>query len=450
MAFTAPAVVIDNGSYTTKAGFALEDLPSLVFSSNYAIDSDSSVKVGERQIDANPENEVMTFMDNGLIYNFDNIVHNWRYVYDNIDNNNPINPKEYPLMLTEQSWNTSKNKLATTQIAFEELEVPIFSLVKTPLAQLYHLGRATGIVVDVGSSVASVTPILDGIIQTKSSFHSKYAGDFANLHILNNLESKTHVDTLIPKKFLSTRMSQSFKNYQISYNLLQDFKSSMLNVCEVPAGQSTYPLNPKNYQLPTKAHVTINREQIDLLENLFQPNFSPLSNISVPEVNLNKPQTNGLSNLVLLALKNLESSFIPSSEAMNPNNVNSRYTKFNEILRELLSNILITGGSSLTTGLSQRIINDIYRSAHQFFPNYIFTQPGRLVLGSLGNYQQNDISEVWDKKFGSWLGACNLASMLNDNDNQESNSINIALDNWFVTKSDYEELGEDYILEKFK
>lgn len=116
----------------------------------------------------------------------------------------------------------------------------------------------------------------------------------------------------------------------------------------------------------------------------------------------------------------------------------------------MLSNILITGGSSLTTGLSQRVINDIYKSAHQFFPNYIFTQPGRLVLGTLGNYQQNDINEVWDKKFGSWLGACNLASMLNDNDNQESNGINIALDNWFVTKSDYEELGEDLILEKFK
>ncbi|CUM46733.1 uncharacterized protein AC631_02415 [Debaryomyces fabryi] len=450
MTYTSPAVVIDNGSHTTKAGFALDDLPSLVFNSNYVVDSNSKVQVGDRQIDENPESEIMTFMENGLIYNFDNIVHNWQYVYDNIDNNNPINAKEFPLMLTEQPWNTSKNKLATTQIAFETLEVPIFSLVKTPLSQLYHMGRSTGLVIDVGSSVASVTPILDGIIQSKSSFHSKYAGDFSNLHALNFLESKTSIDNLIPLKFQSTRMSQSFKDYQISYNLLQDFKSSMLNVCEIPASQSTNALNPKNYQLPNKSHIGVNREQINLLENLFQPNFSPLLNLTIPEVNFNKPQTNGLSNLVLLALKNLESSFIPNNEPINAQNVNSRYTKFNEILRELLSNILITGGSSLTTGLSQRVINDIYKSAHQFFPNYIFTQPGRLVLGTLGNYQQNDINEVWDKKFGSWLGACNLASMLNDNDSQESNGINIALDNWFVTKSDYEELGEDLILEKFK
>lgn len=312
------------------------------------------------------------------------------------------------------------------------------------------MGRSTGLVVDIGSSVASVTPILDGIIQSKSSFHSKYAGDFANLHALRFLESNVSIDNLIPMKFQSTRMSQSFKDYQISYNILQDFKSSMLNVCEIPAGQSTNALNPKNYQLPNKSHIGISREQINLLENLFQPGFSPLLNLAIPEVNFNKPATNGLSSLVLLALKNLESSFIPNNEPMNTTNVNSRYTKFNEILRELLSNILITGGSSLTTGLSQRVINDIYKSAHQFFPNYIFTQPGRLVLGTLGNYQQNDINEVWDKKFGSWLGACNLASMLNDNDNQESNGINIALDNWFVTKSDYEELGEDLILEKFK
>lgn len=136
-------------------------------------------------------------------------------------------------------------------------------------------------------------------------------------------------------------------------------------------------------------------------------------------------------------------------------------------MKELLTNILITGGGSLTNGLTQRVLNDLYKSLHQYFPNYLYTQPGRLILGTVGSQHQQTSSIDWDKKFGSWLGACNLAGMLNGNVNtvnesnggsngsanngsENENSVNIALDNWYVTKSDYEELGEDLILEKFK
>ena len=189
MTYTAPAVVIDNGSYTTKAGFSLEDLPSLVFNSNYMKhDKTQQVIIGDELMENNSEQQVMKLLDDGLIYDFDNIVHNWQYVFDNVDNNNPINSSEFPLVVTEQPWNTSKNKVNSCQVAFETLQVPIFSLVKTPLAQLYRCGKSTGLVIDIGSSVTSVTPILDGVIQLKCSYHSKYAGDFVNLHVLNYLE----------------------------------------------------------------------------------------------------------------------------------------------------------------------------------------------------------------------------------------------------------------------
>ena len=59
----------------------------------------------------NSEQQVMKLLDDGLIYDFDNIVHNWQYVFDNVDNNNPINSSEFPLVVTEQPWNTSKTKL---------------------------------------------------------------------------------------------------------------------------------------------------------------------------------------------------------------------------------------------------------------------------------------------------------------------------------------------------
>lgn len=484
MTYTSPAVVIDNGSHTTKAGFALDDLPSLVFSSNYLINSQgdkSSIVIGDDEIAQHPDGEIMTLLENGIIYNFENIVNNWHYVYDNVDNHNAINSKDFPLVLTEPVWNTNKNKLATSQIVFEELEVPIFALVKTPIAQLYHMNRSSGLVIDVGSSTTSVTPILDGIIQTKSSFHNKYAGDYANLHVLNFFHKKLgddYINKLIPSRYHNS--SSSFKNYYASYNSVQDFKQSMLSINQIspaidaqikqqqllqhqqygyqqppPTTDITGSSQPKNYQLANDTYVSVGPEEKNLLlEPIFEPHLYKLPNVQLPDPSIENPLTHGLTQLILLSLKHLENANTSGNE-VNHQAMNSMYGKFNEILRELLSNIVITGGSSLTEGFDVRVGNDIRRSLQAYFNNYSYSQ-GYKYFAPLRNYQVGDINNVWDKKFGSWLGASNLASMLNesdsgyDNGDDEGNGVNIALDNWFVTKADYQELGEDLILEKFK
>lgn len=432
--YQSSPIVIDNGHDTTKAGFAADELPSLVFNTNYLIGADKKVIVGDEEIDKYPENEVMTLMENGVIYDFENIVHNWRYAYNNIDNGSPVDPKEYPLMMTEQSWNTNKNKLKTCEIVFEEMEVPLFSLVKKPLCQLYHMGRSNGLVIDVGSATTTITPVLDGIIQNKATFYSKYGGDFADINIMEYLKTKMPVEQMLPPEMANA--SESFKNYQLSKKLIKDFKLTQLNVSDSPPDQVLYQFNPKHYQLFNKRYITLESEQNQILESLFQPNKNYLGqSIALPPPNFEKPTTNGLSLFILSTLKSLENTILSSEQ--------NNYNKFNEILRDLYSNILITGNSSALNGLQQRIINDLYKLTNQYFPNYIFTQPNRLILSTLNNYQLNDLNEVWDKKFNTWLGASNLSLMLNEDSS-------IAMNNWFMTKQDYEELGEDLVVEKFK
>lgn len=431
MVYTSPSVVIDNGSYTTKAGFANEDIPSMVFNTNYVELQDGTVIVGDDEIEAHSGEDVMTIMDNGVIYNFDRVVDNWQYVYDNIDNGSKIEAKEYPLVLTEQPWNSAKNRLTTSQIVFEQLQVPIFSLVKTPLGQLYHSGKATGLVIDIGSSVCSVTPILDGIIQQKSAFHSKFAGDFLNLTVLHYLKSKTDYNNLLPKQF--SNASESFKSYHISHNILQEYKNLSIS----------YHL--KDFQLPNRDHINASDTR-NYLENIFQPQFHKVPGIEVPPPTVDKPHTHGLTNLVFLALKSLESSLLPNvNDQSSPAGAN-KFARFNEIFKTLFANIMITGGTSLANGLSEQIIQDIRALTPKYFPNYGFNP---YAITTISSTSINDINDVWERQFSGWLGAANLASMLNDK-SEESTSVNIALDNWFVTKTDYEELGEDLIVEKFK
>lgn len=350
--YQSSPIVIDNGHDTTKAGFAADELPSLVFNTNYLIGADKKVIVGDEEIDKYPENEVMTLMENGVIYDFENIVHNWRYAYNNVDNGSPVDPKEYPLMMTEQSWNTNKNKLKTCEIVFEEMEVPLFSLVKKPLCQLYHMGRSNGLVIDVGSATTTITPVLDGIIQNKATFYSKYGGDFADINIMEYLKTKMPVEQMLPPEMANA--SESFKNYQLSKKLIKDFKLTQLNVSDSPPDQILYQFNPKHYQLFNKKYITLESEQNQILESLFQPNKNYLGqSIALPPPNFEKPTTNGLSLFILSTLKSLENTILSSEQ--------NNYNKFNEILRDLYSNILITGNSSALNGLQQRIINDLYK-----------------------------------------------------------------------------------------
>lgn len=462
MVNSLPAVVIDNGTSTTRAGFANEDLPLLVFDSAYLIDENGHVLVGD-EINKRPDLEVMTLVENGVVYNYDHVVSNWEHVYANLDGGNGADSKEHPLMMTEQTWNLLKNKAAAAQIAFEQLEVPLFSLVKSPLAQLYHMGRSSGLVVDIGAGVARVTPILDGIIQNKSCFHLKYAGDFANLHILRSLEAKlgyqpTQLDysRLMPLRYTTGDITQLFQLYYVSHHLLHNFKQTMLSVSEPPPGlaptgyyqqQSHHP-HPGVYQLPDGTQVNYSdQETTSLLEPLCVPHVYKLPNVNVPDPAYDKAHTHGISNLVLYSLKNLESVFMQSNNEGQNSTANAR---FNEMLRQLLSNTLITGGGLLATGFNDRICGDISRTAPLVLPNYMVTSSYKMYISPLRNHGLGDINDTFDKKFGSWLGAANLASMLNEVVEEDGGNVNIALDNWFISKSDYEELGEDLVIEKFK
>lgn len=456
-----PAVVIDNGTSTTRAGFALEDLPSLVFSLSYLIDENNKVRVGD-SINERPDLEVMTLVDNGVVYNYDHVVSNWEHVYENLDAGNGVDSKDHPLMMTEQTWNTPKNKAAAAQIAFESLNVPLFSLLKNPLAQLYHTGRSSGLVIDVGAGVASVTPILDGVIQHKLCFHSKYAGDFASLHALRSIEAKLGYQPnqldyarLLPEKYRNGVVSSSFKLYHVTHNLLQNFKETMLSVTEPPPGMAqpnTYYAQPHQlpsfFQLPDRSQINYSdKESLTLLEALFVPHLFKMPDIPIPDPAFDKAHTHGISNLVLFALKNLESTLVPSDG--DPQNANTN-ARFNEILRQMFTNTLITGGCALIPGFSDRICGDISRTAPTVLPNYLVTSQYKIYISPLRNHPLGDIHDLFDKKFGSWLGAANLANMLNDAVEDENGSANIALDNWFITKADYEELGEDLVVEKFK
>ncbi|ODV98459.1 hypothetical protein PACTADRAFT_48218 [Pachysolen tannophilus NRRL Y-2460] len=409
MDYHIPSVVIDNGSMTTRAGVSTDENPSLVFPTHYSKNVNTDEIVIGRDINNYPENEVYTLLNDGIFYNWDHVLDNWKYVYSNLK----IESRELPLVITENSWNTKKNRNKSCQLAFEELEVPVFSIVKAPLCTSYSVGRSTSLIIDIGSSVTSVTPIFNGNILAKGTVHSKFAGDFLNLHVLEFLKKKTNNnidDFLIPKAFNSDKkMSNSFKMYQIN-KTLADFKLSCLSFSKLPLDPIITPeqsnqiqMTPRHYLLPNEQEniqddiVELQYEQYQLPEVLLKPALytnNNLQDIKVPRDSM------GLVELVLSSLQKLETA--------------------GDIYQQLLNNIVITGGTSFIPDLEHRVINEFQRT---------------LPSLSIQTYSNPNLLE---RNFSSWIGATILSSM------------GSTLDNIFINKEEYEELGEDLIAERFK
>lgn len=158
------ALVLDAGSYTTRAGFAGEDTPKSVVPTFYG-----SLPSGERLFGENaihlprPDMEIRNpYNSEGIIEDWETASKLWAYTItsrltgakqtpptrnglnDVKDENGDVTMEEmdeqaeeqdsplaeYPLLMSEPPWNPTKAREKTMEIAMEEWGVPAFFLAK--------------------------------------------------------------------------------------------------------------------------------------------------------------------------------------------------------------------------------------------------------------------------------------------------------------------------------
>lgn len=158
------ALVLDCGSYSTRAGFAGEDTPKSISSTSYG-----SLPSGERLFGENaihlprPDMEIRNpYNSDGIVEDWETAAKLWEYTItsrltgarqtpasknglnDSKDENGDTamddgaEPEtqddnalsEYPLLMTEQPWNPAKAREKTMEIAMEQWGVPAFFLAK--------------------------------------------------------------------------------------------------------------------------------------------------------------------------------------------------------------------------------------------------------------------------------------------------------------------------------
>jgi actin-related protein 6 len=339
----SPTLVVDNGSYTIKAGMSVDGEPRVVPNCLMKTKSERRKTFIGNQVGECRDLSGLFYIyphQKGYLVNWDIEKKIWDHVMgrDMID----INPRTTSLLLTEPCCNFPSIQESLNEIAFEEYQFKSFF--RCPAAVLSAIKHSQDhpqsiccCVVDVGFSFTHIIPIYGGRIISSSIRRIDIAGK-----VLTN-----HLKELISYRQLNV-MDETYVINQAKEEVCfvsQDFYKDM----ELAKRRDHHNTIVRDYVLPDFSHIQHGYVKITPAtktaenEPAFEEQIIRLTNerFSVPEL-LFHPSDIGIQQCGI------------------PEAVIEAVTSTPDILHpHMYSNILVTGGSAMLPGFRDRVYRDI-------------------------------------------------------------------------------------------
>ena len=313
-------VVIDNGTLYTKAGFAGEEDPQLVFptivgcpkfKAAIAAGKNKDAYIGEEATEKSGILIRKHPIDLGIIKDWDNIEKLWQYTYSKLK----INPSEHLVLFTEPANNPKANRQRLIQIMFETFNVPSFSLDMQAVLSLYSSNQHTGVILESGGSITNIVPIINGRPFIDSIKSINFGGHDVSLYfekIMNDSSSR------VDKFNVTVNLDSAVEIKEKCTFVALDFDT------ELQKAQETHYCDMTFTSEKTESMIEIGDERFRCPEILF------------------KPFLNGLE------FDGFDKSIFDSIEKCNVG-----------IRKDLYRNIFTAGGNTLFPCLQERLTKEI-------------------------------------------------------------------------------------------
>jgi len=366
-------IVCDNGSGMVKCGFSGEDAPRTVFSSVVGRPREAQGMLGvpKKEFfvgdDAMAKRGILTIrypIEHGVVTNWDDMEKIWHYTFYS---EMRANPEDHNILLTEAPMNPKHNRERMTQIMFETFNVPAMYVGIQAVLSLYSSGRTTGIVLDSGDGVTHTVPIYEGYSMPHAIMRVDMAGRDMTEHMMKLLmEQGSSFRTSSEQEIV-----RSIKE-QLTYVAL-DFEEEMTNAAKQPIDT--------DFELPDGTVIQVGTQQFRCPEALFKPSMIGLYD------------ADGIHEM---AYKSIQKCDI-------------------DVRRELLGNIVLSGGTTMFKGLPQRLEKEMGNLAPSTVKPKVVAPP--------------------ERKYSVWIGGAILSSLT-------------TFQNQWVLKREYDESGPTIVHNK--
>ena len=275
-----------------------------------------------------------------------------------------VKSSNHPLLITEAPLTAKKQREKMAQIFFESLHVPALYITPSSPLALYASGRTTGLVLECGEGVTSATPIYEGFAISHGISRAEYGG----------AEITKQLSLLLRKAGVSLHTTAEIETVR-SIKETSSYISSNPSLEETMVLEGRYrPPTTVNetYRLPDGTRLNLGPELFRAPEILFRPNL----------IGLEYP---GIADLVSLSIAKSDLNLRAS----------------------LLSNVLLSGGTTTTKGLGARMLQELRKNTAPdvkvriWAPNdrTHLTWVGGSILASLSTFRSLWITkDTWEEE----------------------------------------------------
>jgi len=356
-------VVIDHGTYNTKAGFSTQDNPSTILSSIVGHGRHKGAMkalglkdtyVGTQAQDLRGILAISNPIKQGVVQDWDDLEAIWDHIWLK---ELQASPSDLPALLTHPPPSNSGDWNKMAEILMEKLEVPALYLANKSVMALYGGGQMTGISVDSGHDTTYIVPSYQGNPIQEATLTLRLGGKQVTEQLMNLLLNGKY--SFPDDNFLLWRKKKKSKfNVTSKMEIIREMKEQHSYIStnyQKEIVEDTFP--EKSIRLPDGNMIVMGKESIQAPEIMFQPGLA-------------MKKSCGLHELVYYSLMKCDEKLRP----------------------ELLANITLSGGNTKFPGMEKRLYSELVKLLPDKTSVRVRALPNRELLGWIGGARLSNLS----------------------------------------------------------